>query len=634
MIQQKAAWGLRAPFAGGEFFLRFALALLLCGAVGLGVAESAAAIGFEDGLQYHSPETCTDLGGHLQEVSGEQICSGIDESGTFCIVGSRDVFPCRGLFKHIGRCNGKYNRPAENPFICGPACLSRTFACGSECISGGIAPPARIPFAAPGYSGHIFNATLTTSGGMGQVRTSTDSAATVLWMGKTTAGKTTAGIGIRRSAPLVSKQAVTLHASFSCAGPEQNFGTVNFAFTVTTLPPVPIFRIVKEHMGPNLLATLTLAGLSDFHFADEKLFDLHFFLHGDGIVNFTGIFPDTNLYTIIANVTSPGGEFLGVFDATILITFAGPPNAARVPSSCRTPEYYTATRSANGCSWYGACNLDTQLAAAIADGDMTTACSLITMGANVSHAPSGLASRPVLHDSLRRWDAEMVSILAYNGADVNRRFMLGNVISNTPLHELAAHPVTSTLGRAVEQIARALVENGADVNAKNARGSTYLYLVAVGGHAGGMRVVLQAGADPNLPIAEARVLTTSLGVTYTHYSAAEYALVRASDNNHIAAVSVLLEFKEQTNLNVDIMEEARGLGALHVAESMEVVKLLLDAGADPNLESAPQSSGHASGLSPLDWMARQGTYPEAAEYLHQRGGRCLNPEDDLDFCDW
>ena len=632
MIQQKAARGLCAPFSGGEFFLRFALALLLCGAVGLGVAESAAATGFEDGLQYHSPETCTDLGGHLQEVSGEQVCSGIDKSGTFCIVGSRDAFPCRGMFKHVGRCNGKYNRPAENPFICAPVCGSGTFACGSECISGGIAPPARIPFAAPGYSGHIFNATLTMSAGKGQMWASADSALTIWPLGTAT------WVGFYPSAPRVSEQAVTLHAAFSCAGAEQNFGAVDFAFTVTTLPPFPIFRVTREHLASVRLATLTLAGLSDFDFTPVSGIDLNsgfnIYINKRGDVSSGGGTPETNLYTIIANATSPGGEFLGVISVTVVITTAGPPNAARVPSSCRTPEYYTATRSANGCAWYSACNLDTQLAAAIADGDMTTACSLITMGANVGHTPSGLAPKPVLINAVQRWDAEMVSILAYNGADVNRRFVFRELISNTPLHELAAHPVTSTLGRAVEQIARALVENGADVNAKNARGSTYLYLVAVGGHAGGMRVVLQAGADPNLPIVEERLLVNEDEEIYTHRSAAEYALVRASDNNHIAAVSVLLEFKEQTNLNVDIMEEARGLGALHVAESAEVVKLLLDAGANPNLESAPQSSGHASGLSPLDWMARQGTYPEAAEYLHQRGGICLNPEDDLDFCDW
>ena len=71
---------------------------------------------------YRNPTLCTDLGGNLQEVDGEWVCQDIDRAGTFCIVGSTDIFPCRGLFRQATRCNDLYNRPVINPFICAGVC--------------------------------------------------------------------------------------------------------------------------------------------------------------------------------------------------------------------------------------------------------------------------------------------------------------------------------------------------------------------------------------------------------------------------------------------------------------------------------------------------------------------------------
>ena len=49
-------------------------------------------------------------------------CRGVDKSGTFCLLGSLEVFPCRGLFTRARDCNIKYNRPLLNPFLCAPSC--------------------------------------------------------------------------------------------------------------------------------------------------------------------------------------------------------------------------------------------------------------------------------------------------------------------------------------------------------------------------------------------------------------------------------------------------------------------------------------------------------------------------------
>ena len=55
-------------------------------------------------------------------VEAGVACRGVDKSGTFCLLGSLEVFPCRGLFTRARDCNIKYNRPLLNPFLCAPSC--------------------------------------------------------------------------------------------------------------------------------------------------------------------------------------------------------------------------------------------------------------------------------------------------------------------------------------------------------------------------------------------------------------------------------------------------------------------------------------------------------------------------------
>ena len=60
-------------------------------------------------------------------------CRGVDKSGTFCLLGSAAVFPCRGLFTRARDCNIKYNRPILNPFLCAPLCRPLTTSRGPTC---------------------------------------------------------------------------------------------------------------------------------------------------------------------------------------------------------------------------------------------------------------------------------------------------------------------------------------------------------------------------------------------------------------------------------------------------------------------------------------------------------------------
>ena len=64
------------------------------------------------------------------------VCSGVDANDTFCILNSKDAFPCRGLFNHVLTCNNKHGRQALNPFFCGRVCnvQGEGDAVGGKCM--------------------------------------------------------------------------------------------------------------------------------------------------------------------------------------------------------------------------------------------------------------------------------------------------------------------------------------------------------------------------------------------------------------------------------------------------------------------------------------------------------------------
>ena len=119
------------PFLSSVLFRRILLAGAVICAVLLMTAPAPAPAQTNPPTDYDSPQLCATLGGTLLPVAGENVCRGLDATGTFCIVGSKDAFPCRGLYKRVDYCN-KLNRPTLNPFICGPVCANGT-ALGGTC---------------------------------------------------------------------------------------------------------------------------------------------------------------------------------------------------------------------------------------------------------------------------------------------------------------------------------------------------------------------------------------------------------------------------------------------------------------------------------------------------------------------
>jgi ankyrin repeat protein len=173
----------------------------------------------------------------------------------------------------------------------------------------------------------------------------------------------------------------------------------------------------------------------------------------------------------------------------------------------------------------------------------------------------------LLHSAAFRGRLEIVRMLLDRGANPNAE----NKWNATPLH-LVSRGKYNSQERGVG-IARLLLERGVDVNASSKSLVTPLHWVASNGRLGIARVLLDHGASPNAQ--------TEKGETALHIvSGCEYD----SEEHGVGIARLLLEH------GVDIhtpMKKGHNT-AFHLAAwngRLEIVQLLLDHGANPNVEN-------------------------------------------------
>ncbi len=179
-----------------------------------------------------------------------------------------------------------------------------------------------------------------------------------------------------------------------------------------------------------------------------------------------------------------------------------------------------------------------------------------------------------------------------------------------------------------------LLDEGASVRARDANGRTALVAAAYGNHLGAAEVLVRAGADVNAKDGteqSAYLISTSevgddprlLGLTLENgadvgsldsYSGT--GLIRAADRGHVRIVEKLLE----TETDVDHVNELGWTALLETiilgegdARHTEIVRLLVEGGADPNLPDG-------EGVTPLEHAEQRG-YSEMAEILRSAGAR-------------
>jgi ankyrin repeat protein len=219
-----------------------------------------------------------------------------------------------------------------------------------------------------------------------------------------------------------------------------------------------------------------------------------------------------------------------------------------------------------------------------------------------------------LIEAANKGDSEAVEALLDSGADINAR----DEQNQTPLH-LAA-------GRGHTPVVKLLLERGADVNAKNLLGRTPLLVHVYRGSLDIVRALLNAGADvearsefagqtPLLIVSSSRtkvveaLLEEGADVNAIGEAYHETALMLAAISGNKATVKVLIENGADVKA-----ASTNGRTAMIMAEALghsEVIKLLRDAGA-------PRETSRA--LLPLE------AYVPPYLVANAKKGRPLNPQ--------
>lgn len=224
------------------------------------------------------------------------------------------------------------------------------------------------------------------------------------------------------------------------------------------------------------------------------------------------------------------------------------------------------------------------------------------------------AGSTLLHHAAGFGTIETLQLLVDAGAEINAK----NTRGSTPLHWAVPE----------EKKVRLLLAHGAAVNAKLADGRTPLYLATFLGNGHPViRLLLEHGADPNLragggraPLAIAasrgdavaiRLLIDARASIDFSDSAGATPLMLAASSGSVDAVRWLLERGADARAQTKRGETA--LGNAGTAGKAEIVRLLLEHGADANTRNI-------RGFSPLMLAAGSDRIPtEAVKLLLEKG---------------
>jgi RNA polymerase sigma factor (sigma-70 family) len=247
----------------------------------------------------------------------------------------------------------------------------------------------------------------------------------------------------------------------------------------------------------------------------------------------------------------------------------------------------------------------TALQVAIENRQHGVARALLEAGADPNHPSTAYGGWTPLFSALHGRDGEMVALLRSHGA-VTGPFEAALSGDEQRLRELLDDDPALVRARGVnegiplhaaatEAVARLLVERGSPLDAIDCYGSSPARSAA---YAGVRRRDV------------ARYLVSLIGERDLHL------LVAMDDREGVSAM--LLDDPSIVNAQRDGIDPASGFGAtpLHVAvalEQIEMMRLLLDAGADPNSEER-------DGATPLHYAAKTGN-TDVAALLLSRGAR-------------
>ena len=225
------------------------------------------------------------------------------------------------------------------------------------------------------------------------------------------------------------------------------------------------------------------------------------------------------------------------------------------------------------------CAGSTALNKAALKGDLAKVQALIGPKVDINEKSDSIRVTPLI-TAAENGHTEIVKLLLDNGAEVDSRDKYGR----------------SALMRAAwyshDAVVEILLDRGALVNATEKWGHTALMMAAKGGHITTARTLLDHGADLNAK--------DSWGIT---------ALMYATTNNRVEATRFLLEKGANVNAESRTQQTALIAAVVHGMGNKEILKLLVEAGADPNLMGDDAKTA-------LDWAVEK-KQTEAIKYLKQ-----------------
>ena len=182
---------------------------------------------------------------------------------------------------------------------------------------------------------------------------------------------------------------------------------------------------------------------------------------------------------------------------------------------------------------------------------------LLERGATVDAVDERTGLTPLLAALIGR-EPEIARLLIEKGADVNRKVNAGGGVDVTPV-------MFATAIKDMDLV-RTIADAGADLGARTGLGEPALILAADNGWVEGTAFFLERGAD-----VDARMKS---GWT---------ALMRAATKGHSDVVSLLLENKADVNLKSTNDGQTALMGAVY-SDKVDIVETLLEHGADINAQ--------------------------------------------------
>ena len=590
------------------------------------VAQAAQPATFElDDEVSRTSKLCSLMGGDVKLEKQQEVCSNIDASGTFCFVGSREVFPCKGLYRRVLTCNS-FNRPALNPFICKSSCEDGHFACGNGCWSGNLAPATRVLSVAPGYAGAVFSAATTLK--VGEARFDSLTPGFTVSMASYSGEKYGAVTRVfSPPLPAGGERAATLRAEFSC--PElsgEHAAHAEWSFTLTALAQPPTTTLYFESgaaTGGGGKVTIDGVDRAFFVYADRGSTRYN----NTGEISLAAPRPESGAnVTVLIAATS--GEFGGRILMTVIAEFRHPFHPDLGEGHCKVPDNQkqAQVRRNEGCSGSGYCEaLDKPMFDALktqdgikSDSDL---CRALRNGADVNVLDNGVYPMAIAA-TLNRTDigevltlsgatihsndaeyGDALNYAAYAGSEKFARWLIVTVGASVnaqsgsgnkyaPVHMLGLRNFGNARDSA--EVARLLTLHNADLDAEVASGPKEGYRYA------SFLTDPRTSGEPDYG-ALSVLVSAGMNLTYAHPPSEDvslYPLDRAAKHNLANVARIMLT---RGNGIVNAVND-NGTTPIFHARTLEMVNLLISAGADAHFIA------HISPHTPLDAMLENHFY--------------------------